>query len=213
MSTNGNGNGPKPAGPCRAACHHPKAIEGRCNAHNKARSSLCHHYPMRGKNRCNLHGQKGGDAAPTGPANGKWKTGRYARKIVPLNPEESKLREEFLTEGYRILEQVADAKLVARRALGYSLETGELKYALEALRTVATVAESGKRIAEGALVRVVLDEAVIGVFAEKVIEILTARVPDRTLIALVARDLAEVDWSGVVLPSIAETASATGERT
>jgi hypothetical protein len=190
----------------------------RCDAKNR-RGEHCGnwgtHYSQRsGKWTCRMHGANGG--GPRGPRNGKWKHGAtdlsHKRRVIAFNEEERRLRESFIAEGYKIIEQLADAKLVSRRALGYALESGDMKIALEALRTVAQVAESAKRIAEGALVRVVLDEAVIAVFAEKVIEILSARLPDGGVIALIAHDLGEVDWSKIALPSVSETAAAASEK-
>jgi hypothetical protein len=214
VSANGNGKHKLPT--CNAKCDHGAPTDGKCNAHNKARSNLCRASagagtPHLGSGKCWLHGARGG--APRGPRNGNWKHGASARVIVPLNAVEEKLLTQYVAEGYKILDQVGHAKLLARRALGYALETGDVKVALEALRTVASVAGEGKRIAEGAVVRVVFDESVVGAFVEMFIDILAARVPDRALVALVAQDLTAVDWTKVSLPAVTETVPAEGERT
>ena len=62
----------------------------RCGAKTR-RGTLCQKPALRGNARCQIHGGRGG--APSGPANGNYKTGEYTKERIAHNRETSaKLR-------------------------------------------------------------------------------------------------------------------------
>jgi hypothetical protein len=62
----------------------------RCGAKTR-RGTLCQKPALRGNARCQIHGGRGG--APSGSANGNYKTGEYTKERIARNRETSaKLR-------------------------------------------------------------------------------------------------------------------------
>ncbi|WP_306422275.1 HGGxSTG domain-containing protein [Geminicoccus harenae] len=65
----------------------------RCGA--KTRSGLaCRAPAVRGKRRCRMHGGARGSGAPTGAANGRYRTGRRTREMQELRQRVARLLRE-----------------------------------------------------------------------------------------------------------------------
>lgn len=179
-------------------------VDGRCGARKKRTNppEFCRKYPIDGKTRCRDHG----GASLAGPDHPSYRHGFYA-KGGPQIPDEKDI-ERYMAEGYKLNRQVAEVKAIHAMAV----RSGNPQIVATVTNALAHIAKAGKEIADGAVVRIVLDEQSISKVVELLLGVMMLEVHDPDVLARISDRFGDIDWNKAIVPALPATTPAPNEQ-